>query len=51
MDASARILPMVFDFCSIVRATPGETLDLGLPGRTMVAHIVDLPLEDNDFGS
>jgi hypothetical protein len=43
MDASARSLLVVIDFCSLVRATPGETLDPGLPGRAMAARGVALP--------
>jgi hypothetical protein len=43
VDASARSLLVVIDFCSLVRATPGETLDPGLPGRAMAARGIALP--------
>jgi hypothetical protein len=34
-----------------IRAVPGETLDLGLPDRMMVALCVALPLEDIVLGT
>jgi hypothetical protein len=40
----------VIDFCFLVRATPGETLDPGLPGRMMAAHGIVLPLVGVVFG-
>jgi hypothetical protein len=43
MEASVRSLLVVIDSCSLVRATPGEGLDQGIPGRTMVARGVALP--------
>jgi hypothetical protein len=35
----------VIDFCSLVWATPGETLDPGFPGWMMAAHNVVMSLE------
>jgi hypothetical protein len=34
---------VVIDSSSLFRATPGESLDKGIPGRMMVAHGVALP--------
>jgi hypothetical protein len=50
MEVSARSLIVVIDLCSLVRGTLGETLDPGLPGRTMVVHDIILPHVGIIFG-
>jgi hypothetical protein len=50
MEASTRSLFVSIDSCLLVRATPGETLDLGLLDRMMAAYSVVLPYVGIVFG-
>jgi hypothetical protein len=50
MKASAWSLLVAIDFCSLGQATPGETLDPGLPGRMLAALGVALPPVGVVFG-
>jgi hypothetical protein len=50
MKASARSFFVAIDSCLLVRATLGETLDLGLLDRMMAAYGIVLPYVGIVFG-